>query len=135
MASNTDLVRAATYFFSGAANAEQALALLQYKGIVDTFYTIIGNAYNYASVFFCWIIFKKREYIPKYCSLWVGLTASAVYYFTATWDFWMPIAQGANMSDNFAMGFVKITLYTNIIGLISCMLGLAIGKQIQKKER
>ena len=47
----------------------------------------------------------------------------------------MPIAQGANMSENFAMGFLKITLYANIIGLICCMLGLAIGNQKQKKEQ
>lgn len=129
LASNTDLVRAATYYFSGAATAEQALAFMQYNGIVDKFYMFVGNAFNYASVFFCWIIFKKREYIPKFYCLWAGLAASAVYFFTSTWDLWLPIAQGAIMSDNFAMGFLKITLYTNIIGLISCMLGLALGKQ------
>ena len=135
LASNTDLVRAAAYYFSGSASAEQALAFMQSNGFVEKFYMLVGNAFNYASVFLCWIIFKKREYIPKFCSLWVGLTASALYFFTSTWDLWMPIAQGANMSDDFAMGFLKITLYANIIGLISCMLGLAIGNQIQKKEQ
>lgn len=135
LASNTDLVRAAVYYFSGAANAQQALAFIQSNGIVEKFYMFVGNAFNYASVFFCWIIFKKREYLPKFCSLWVGLTASALYFFTSTWDLWMPLAQGANMNDNFAMGFVQITLYANIVGLISCMLGLAIGKQIQKKKQ
>jgi hypothetical protein len=133
--SNTDLVRASTYYFSGAANAEQALAFIQYNGIVDTFYLFVGNAFNYASVFFCWIIFKKHPYLPKFTGLYLGLTASALYFFTSTWDFWMPIAQGANMSENFAMGFLKITLYANIIGLICCMLGLAIGNQKQKKEQ
>jgi len=135
LASNTDLVRAAAYYFSGAANAEQALAFMQSNGIVEKFYLFVGNAFNYASVFFCWIIFKKREYLPKYCSLWTGLTCTALYFFTSTWDLWMPIAQGANMSEDFAMGFLKITLYANIVGLIGCMLGLAIGNQLQERRK
>ena len=135
LASNTDLVRGAAYYFTGSADLQQALAFMQSNGFVDTFYILVGNAFNYASVFFCWIIFKKRQYIPKFCSLWLGLTASALYFFSATWDLWLPIANGANMSDDFAIGFVKVTLYANIVGLISCMLGLAIGNQIQKKER
>jgi ABC-type transporter Mla maintaining outer membrane lipid asymmetry permease subunit MlaE len=95
---------------------------------------LAGNAFNYASVFFCWILFRKRDYLPKLYSLWAGLMASAVFFFFSTWDLWMPIARGASMSDDFAMGFVKITLYTNVVGLLSCMLGLAIGKQSQKKQ-
>ncbi|MFT6268511.1 MAG: hypothetical protein ACJAVV_001325 [Alphaproteobacteria bacterium] len=134
LASNTDLVRAAAYYFSGSVNVEEAFAFMQSSTLVDRLYMLVGNAFNYASVFFCWILFRKREYLPKFCSLWAGLSASALYFFVSTWDLWVPIAQGASMSDGFAMGFVKITLYANIIGLLSCMLGLAVGKQLQTKQ-
>jgi hypothetical protein len=135
LASNTDLVRAGAYYFSGEANIEEALAFMKSSSIVDRLYMLAGNAFNYASVFFCWILFRKRDYFPKFCSLWAGLIASALYFFVSTWDLWLPIANGASMSDNFAMGFVKITLYTNIIGLLSCMLGLSVGKHFQNKSR
>lgn len=126
-------MRGATYYFAGAANAEQALVFMQTNGFVERFYMLVGNAFNYASVFFCWIVFKNKPYIPKFFGLWLGLTASALYFFTATWDLWAPIAAGAQMSGRFAMGFVNITLYTNIIGLLCCLLGLHLGKQIDTK--
>lgn len=134
LASNTDLVRAAAYYFSGAANAQEALVFLQSSSFVDRLYMLAGNAFNYASVLFCWILFKKRDYLIKFCSLWIGLIASALFFFSSTWDLWLPIANGATMSDSFALGFVKITLYANIIGALACMLGLALGKQLLIKR-
>lgn len=134
LSSNTDLVRAATYYYSGEANIEEALAFMKASSVVDRLYMLAGNAFNYASVFFCWILFRKHEYFIKFCSLWAGLIASAVYFFVSTWDLWMPIALGASMSENFALGFVKITLYTNIIGMLSCLLGLSIAKHLKSKQ-
>jgi hypothetical protein len=134
LASNTDFVRAATYYFTGEANVEEALAFMKSSTIVDRLYMLAGNAFNYASVFFFWVMLRKRDYFLRFSCLWAGLVSSAVYFFISTWNLWMPIAQGANMSENFAMGFVKITLYTNIVGLLCCLLGLTVAKQVLQKQ-
>ena len=128
------MVRALVYYTSGAANAEQALAFMQSHGFVERFYMLVGNAFNYASVFFCWIVLKKKSYIPKFGALWLSLIATAIYFFTASWALWAPIAAGAQMSDSFALGFVKITLYANVIGLICAMLGYAIGNYVKQQN-
>lgn len=134
LASNTDLVRWATYYYADSPNLEDVFATIRASSFVDRLYMLAGNAFNYASVIFCWILFKKRDYLPKFCALWAGLGASALYFLISTWDLWLPIAQGASMSDSFGLGFLKITIYTNIVGLLSCMLGLGAGKHFQEKK-
>jgi hypothetical protein len=128
------LVRAAAYFVIGNMTIEQATATMGTHGFVERFYLLVGNAFNYASVLFCWLIFKKKAYKAKFCALWLGLWASAIYFFSATWDLWSPIVNGAQMSDSFAMGFVKITLYTNIVGFLCCLLGLQLGNYLTDKQ-
>ena len=129
LASNTDLVRAATHYYANSSNIDEVFAIIRASSFVDRLYMLVGNAFNYASVIFCWIVFNKKAPILKFYSLWAGLIASALYFFISTWDLWLPIAQGASMSESFGLGFVKITLYTNVVGLLSCMLGLAYAKR------
>lgn len=135
LASNTDLVRAMTYYFSDALTFQESLNFMQANGLVERFYMLVGNAFNYAAVLFFWIIYRKKTDHAKQWALWLALLISAAYFFSANWDLWLPIAQGAQMSDNFALGFLKITATTNIIGALSGALGLAIGKHLAQRQK
>ncbi len=125
--SNTDMIRAGAYYFSGNMNFEESLSFMQQHSIVERFYLLAGNALNYASIIFCWIAVKNVPEKPKFIGLNIGLFACLLYFYLSTYDLWYPIAQGAKMSEDFALGFLKITLYCNIIGTLSVLLGFKIG--------
>ncbi len=131
--SNTDLIRALAYYLNADMTLEESMQFMQQHGVVERFYMLAGNAFNYASVIFCWIAFKKKPEKIRFIGLYVGLFASFLYFVSSTYELWLPIAQGAQMSDNFALGFLKITLYTNIIGFICVLLGFNIGKYYLSK--
>lgn len=127
LVSNTDMIRAGAYYFSGSMSFEQSLSFMQQHSIVERFYLLAGNALNYASIIFCWLAFKNIPEKSKFIGLNIGLFACLLYFFISSYELWYPIAQGAEMSENFALGFLKITLYCNIIGVMSVLLGFRIG--------
>lgn len=135
LASNTDFVRALVYYFSTSSSFEQSTAFMQANGIVERFYMLAGNAFNYASVFFLWIVLRKQHDIPKYSCLFIGLVCAALYFFVSTAKLWYPIAQGGQMNEHFALGFVQITLYSNVVGLLCGLFGYQLGKAILARSQ
>jgi len=114
---DSDLIKAIVSLIYTDSETDKVFNLINMGTLSSQFYTLLGKLSVFIGVITSLFLYKNKEKKSRNFAVWSSLIVSVSYYWFKVWTLWIPIVLGGHISSTFALEFVFITLYSNLLGL------------------